>query len=148
MQETCRSGATFMHQVMKGKRRQGKIRMSSSTHRRTFWLLRSSTVLQLEELLIGTGSLFATPTCTTLFYLINMLHNVLIFWKSPTCTPLFHHAYLSILENFQAKAFFIVINFGKFLPEWPYSILHTYWFWRFFHPASLFHPARLLDRLE
>ena len=81
----------------------------------------------------------------TLVYLINVLHNLIIFWKNPTYTPLFHP---SRVENFQAKIVSIVVIFGKFQPARPYSILHVYWFWYFFHHTRLFHPAWLLDRLE
>ena len=54
----------------------------------------------------------------------------------------------------------LIILLKKIQPAYSYSILHFYWFWKFsakivfhgrnfwFHPASLFHPARLLDRQE
>ena len=73
---------------------------------------------------------------------------LLIFWNIPACMVLLHPARLSILGNFPVKMIFIVVNFGKFQPARPYSILHVYQFWDFFHPTRLFHPALLLYRIE
>ena len=84
----------------------------------------------------------------TLVYLINVLRNLLFFWKNPACTPLFRPARLSIFEIFQPITIFIVAIFGKFQTAQPYFILHIYYFLGLFHPTHLFHPARLLDRLE
>ena len=87
-------------------------------------------------------------TSPTLAYLINVLHILLISWKIPTCTALFHPARLFILGNFKPKPLFLLMKNEKFLPARPYSNLHVYYFLEFFPPARLFHPARLLDRLE
>ena len=69
-------------------------------------------------------------------------------WKIPTCTALFHPTRLLILGNFKPKPLLLLIKSEKFQPALPYSNLHVYWFLEFCQPARLFHPARLLGRLE
>ena len=53
--------------------------------------------------------IFAKTFLATLVYLVNVLHNLSIFWKNPTRSPLFHSAHLLILGNFQAKMIFIAV---------------------------------------
>ena len=85
---------------------------------------------------------------TTLVSLIIVQQILLIFWKIPSCTALFHPARLLILGNFKPKPLFLLIKNEKLRPARHYFILHDHWFLEFWQPVHLFHPARLLDRLE